>query len=81
VGQYQRTARPLGYRCYATEVPDAIERLLRNYLENRRSAEENLRAYFSRHSDEELRTELAGIPLIPVERDPSPGRVPHAVGE
>lgn len=81
VGQYQRTARPLGYRCYATDVPDAIERLLRNYLENRRSSGENLRAYFARHSDEELRTQLAGIPLIPVERDPSPGRVPHAVGE
>src|SRR5437763_1835435 len=26
VGQYQRTARPVGYRSYATEVPDAIER-------------------------------------------------------
>src|SRR5205823_14487684 len=75
VGQYQRTARPVGYRSYATEVPDAIERLLRNYLENRRSGDENLRAYFGRHTDEELRTQLAGIPLMPVEREPSPGRV------
>ena len=81
VGRYQGTARPVGYRCYATEVPDAIERLLRNYLENRRSGHENLRAYFARHSEEELRTQLAGIPLIPVNRDPSPGRVPHAAGE
>jgi sulfite reductase (ferredoxin) len=81
VGKYQRTARPVGYRCYATEVPDAIERLLRNYLDNRRSNDENLRAYFARHSDEDLRTQLAGIPLILVERDPSPGRVPHGVRE
>ena len=28
VGQFQSIARPVGYRCLATEVPDAIERLL-----------------------------------------------------
>ena len=29
LGLHQATARPVGYRCVATEVPDAIERLLR----------------------------------------------------
>ena len=29
VGQHQAIARPIGYRCLAIEVPDAIERLLR----------------------------------------------------
>ena len=32
VGKFARTARPLGYRAAADEVPDAIERLLRGYL-------------------------------------------------
>lgn len=77
VGLHQKTARTVGYRCPATEVPDAMERLLRGYLSNR-SAEENLRAYFARQSDADLRAQLAGIPAAAVERDPSPGRVPHA---
>ncbi len=77
VGLHQKTARTVGYRCAATEVPNAMERLLRGYLSNR-EAEENLRAYFSRQSDADLRAQLAGIPAAAVERDPSPGRVPHA---
>jgi sulfite reductase (ferredoxin) len=71
-------ARPIGYRCLASEVPDAIERLLRRYLDER-SPNENLRRFFARHSDEELRECLAGEFLAAVERDPSPGKVPHAV--
>ena len=59
VGEFANIARPLGYRCLSTDVPDAIERLLRSYLNNR-SGNENLRAYFSRHSDEELRGQLSG---------------------
>ncbi len=59
VGLHQSIARPIGYRCVATEVPDAIERLLRDYLEDG-LAGENLRGYFSRHSDAELREILAG---------------------
>ncbi len=62
VGEFARIARPLGYRCLATQVPDAIERLLRSYLSNR-TAEENLRAYFSRHSDNELRGQLSGVSI------------------
>jgi sulfite reductase (ferredoxin) len=78
VGLYQSVARPIGYRCLASEVPEAIERLLRRYL-NDRLPDENLRRFFARHSDMELRECLAGKFLAAVERDPSPGRVPHAV--
>jgi sulfite reductase (ferredoxin) len=70
VGLHQSVARAVGYRCLATEVPDAIERLLRRYLEDR-NPDENLRQFFVRHSEAELREFLAG--------DPSPGRVPHGL--
>ena len=78
VGLHQSVARPIGYRCLASEVPDAIERLLLRYREER-LPDENLRHYFARHSDEELRECLAGKFLPAVERDASPGKVPHAV--
>jgi sulfite reductase (ferredoxin) len=78
VGLHQSIARPVGYRCLATEVPDAIERLLRRYLDDRHG-NENLRQFFARHSDVELREFLAGELMAAVIRDPSPGRVPHGV--
>jgi sulfite reductase (ferredoxin) len=78
VGAFQSIARPLGYRCLATEVPEAIERLLRGYLSSRRG-DESLRAFFARHSDVELRSLVAGVDVEPVQRDPSPGRVPAGV--
>jgi sulfite reductase (ferredoxin) len=78
VGLHQSIARPVGYRCLASEVPDAIERLLRRYLEDRNSGE-NLRQFFARHSDEQLRECMAGEWIGPVLRDPSPGRVPHGL--
>ncbi len=78
VGLHQSVARPIGYRCLASEVPDAIERLLLRYLDQR-LPDENLRRFFARHSDEELRECLAGKFLAAVARDPSPGKVPHAV--
>ena len=78
VGEHAGFARPIGYRCPANEVPDAIERLLRNYLDERRDGE-NLRQFFARHSETALRTFLAGEDLPPVLRDPSPGRVPHGL--
>ena len=71
-------ARPVGYRCAATEVPKAIERLLRGF-EARRSPGERIREFFGRHSDEEIRTLLAGAPAVAELRDVSPGRVPHGV--
>ena len=76
LGLNQGIARPIGYRCLANEVPDAIERLLRRYLDERRPGE-NLRQFFARHSDENLRESLAGEVIAAVVRDPSPGRVPR----
>ena len=77
VGQYAGTARPVGYRIPAIEVPDAIERLLSTYQSTRQGMQETLRAYFTRHSDEELRAQLAGDPsLAPVARDTSAGPRP-----
>jgi len=80
VGEHQRIARPVGFRCAAGEVPGAIERLLRAYLANRGSGE-NLRAYFSRFSDSDLRAQLAGYAVEAVARDLSPGPVPHGAGD
>jgi sulfite reductase (ferredoxin) len=74
LGLYQATARPVGYRCLATEVPEAIERLLRHYL-SVRAAGENLRQFFARHTDTELREFLAGESLAAVARDLPPVRV------
>jgi sulfite reductase (ferredoxin) len=78
LGLNQRTARPVGYRCAATEVPDAIERLLRRYLQEREGGE-NLRHYFARHNDAELREVLAGGFVEAVARDLPAGRVPHGL--
>jgi sulfite reductase (ferredoxin) len=80
VGQHAGIARPVGYRCPAPLVPEAIERLLRQYLANR-TPEENLRAWFGRHSNDELRAQLAGEALAPVERDLPTGRVPHGAAD
>jgi sulfite reductase (ferredoxin) len=78
VGLHQSIARPIGYRCLAREVPDAIERLLRNYLEERRVGE-NLRQFFARHSDGDLRDLMAGEMVPAVPRDLPAGRIPHGV--
>jgi sulfite reductase (ferredoxin) len=78
LGLHQSIARPVGYRCLATEVPEAIERLLRRYLDNR-LPDENLRHFFGRYSDLQLREFLAGEWVPPVMRDDSPGKVPHGV--
>jgi len=79
VGEYAGIARQIGYRAAAEDCPEAIERLLRGYLKGRGEGE-NLRAYFRRTSDEDLRAQLAGAVVDAVERDPSPGRVPTNVG-
>jgi sulfite reductase (ferredoxin) len=79
LGQYQRIARPVGYRCPASEVPDAIARLLTTYIELREPGE-NLRAYFGRYSDEELRAQLSGIVPAGIEGANS-GRAAEAVAD
>ena len=78
VGKHQAKARPIGYRVPATEVPGAIERLLRAYLADRRNGG-NFRQFCARHTDEEIREFLAGQEVAAVARDPSPGRPPHGV--
>ena len=78
VGALQSIARPVGYRCSAQEVPDAIERLLRRYRATREQGE-NLRRFFARHSNDELRQFLAGQQVEPVERDQPAAPAPHAV--
>jgi sulfite reductase (ferredoxin) len=78
VGRHQAVARPVGYRVAASEVPAAIERLLRQYLDDRRPAE-SFREFAVRHTDEELRGFLAGGLVGAVERDVPTGRPPAGV--
>jgi sulfite reductase (ferredoxin) len=78
VGQFAAIARPVGFRCAAADVPDAIERLLAAFDE-RRDAGENLRAFLARHSNGDIRAILAGSLVVPVERDLAVGPVPQGV--
>ncbi len=78
VGKYARPARALGYRAAAEDTPAAIERLLRGYLAVRDPGED-LRAYFARTSDDDLRAQLNGVPTPPVERDAPPAGGRHVV--
>jgi sulfite reductase (ferredoxin) len=78
VGQFASIARPVGYRCTASDVPDAIERLLAGFDE-RREPGENLRRFLARHSNEEIRSILAGTFVAPVERDLALGPVSQGV--
>ena len=75
LGKHAGFARAVGYRVPATEVPEAMERLLKTYLKDR-TPNENLREYFARFSDEDLRGQLAGAIVAPVERDKPSGRPP-----
>jgi sulfite reductase (ferredoxin) len=78
VGEYAGIARQIGYRAAAEDCPEAIERLLRAIS----GAEpgENLRSYFRRTSDEDLRAAWRVTVVEAVERDAPPGRVPGNVG-
>ena len=79
VGQLAAISRPVGYRCPAAEVPDAVERLLRGYLAGRTPGE-NLRQFFARHSDEQLRASLAGREGLPaVAREAAAGPAPRSL--
>ncbi|HKT45969.1 MAG TPA: nitrite/sulfite reductase [Candidatus Acidoferrales bacterium] len=78
VGAFASIARPVGYRCAAADVPDAVERLLHgfNALKN---PGENLRQFFARNSNDEIRGLLAGSFVAPIERDLAIATVPHGV--
>jgi len=78
VGQFASIARPVGYRCAATEVPNAIERLLGAFQELRRP-NEKLQQFFARHSNEEVRAFLAGGFVVGVERDLAAAPAPHGI--
>ena len=75
VGEHARAGRPIGYRAAAEDCPQAIERLLRGYLDHRFEGE-NLRGFFVRTSDEDLRNLIAGAVVAPVDREAGPGRHP-----
>jgi len=78
VGQLSSIARPVGYRCAANDVPDAIERLLNTYMSERLGAE-SLRGFLARQSNEQIRTILAGEIVGAVARDLPAASVPHGV--
>jgi len=81
VGQFASIARPVGYRCVAEEVPNAIARLLTNFHAHRHIGE-SLQNFLWRHSADILRGILSGQPAHETEialRDLAPDRVPHSV--
>ena len=79
VGEFASIGRPVGYRCAATDVPEAIERLMNQFTENRKHGE-NLRQFFARHTNDDLRSILAGGFAASVERDTATtGPVPVGV--
>jgi sulfite reductase (ferredoxin) len=81
VGQFAAIARPVGYRCPADEVPNAITRLLAHFHAHRHSAE-LLQKFLARQSTEILRSILSGQPAAQSEiavRDLPADRVPHSI--
>jgi sulfite reductase (ferredoxin) len=81
VGQFAAIARPVGYRCLADEVPNAITRLLADFHAHRHQGEP-LQKFLARHSTESLRAILSGQPAAQTEfavRDVPAHRVPHSI--
>ena len=79
VGQIASIARPIGYRCVATEVPDAITRLLEHFHEYRHTAEP-LQHCLARTTTPALRQILAGeVHTEIAERDLAVAATPHSV--
>jgi sulfite reductase (ferredoxin) len=81
VGQHAAISRPVGYRCPAPLVPEAIERLLRQYLASRAARGEPARLVQP--------TLQRRTPRPPGRRSAQPpssatlptGRVPHGVAD
>jgi sulfite reductase beta subunit-like hemoprotein len=80
VGHIASIARPVGFRCRADEVPDAISRLLDAFEADRHSGE-TLQHFLARHSNDILRSILAGGPALVAVRDLPESQVPHSVEE
>jgi sulfite reductase (ferredoxin) len=78
VGQIASIARPVGYRCSAEEVPEAITRLLA-FFHADRYPDEPLQHFLARQTTPHLRHILAGGLAPLVERDLPAASVPHAV--
>jgi sulfite reductase (ferredoxin) len=78
VGRHQAVARPIGLRLPAWQVAPAIERLLRGFLAERRPSE-NFRQFAARHTDDELRSLLAGELVEAVARDVAAAGPPHGI--
>lgn len=82
VGRVQSIARPVGYRCLATEVPESITRLLSRYTELRDSGE-SLQQFLARKSNDEIRGFLSigtpGAANEVAERDLPTAPAPHGV--
>jgi sulfite reductase (ferredoxin) len=81
VGQFAAIARPVGYRCAADEVPNAITRLLAHFHAHRHSAEP-LQKFLARHSTDNLRSILSGQPAAQTEiarRDVPADHAPHSI--
>src|SRR5260370_42578338 len=79
VGKHQGRARPIGYRAPATEVPAAIERLMRAYLGGRENGE-GFRQFTARRTDDELRRFVAGAGAGAGARPPPPPAPPPRRG-
>jgi sulfite reductase (ferredoxin) len=81
VGQFSAIARPVGYRCAADKVPDAIARLLAHFHAYRHKGEP-LQKFLARQSTEQLHSILSGQPADQTEialRDVPADRVPHSI--
>jgi len=81
VGQFASIARPVGYRCAADEVPNAITRLLDHFHAHRHHAEP-LQKFLARNTIDQLRSILSGQPPTQAEfvpRDLPSDRVPHTI--
>jgi sulfite reductase (ferredoxin) len=78
VGQVASIARPIGYRCAAEEVPEAIARLL-TFFHGERHSGEALQNFLARQTTPTLRHVLAGGATGVAERDVPVAAVPHSV--
>jgi sulfite reductase (ferredoxin) len=78
VGQIAAIARPVGYRCPADEVPNAIARLL-DFFHAQRKLGEPLQKFLARQSTDALRSVLAGGQAEIAERDLALAATPHSV--